>query len=73
MVGTESVTVFISDIVVHYRRDAPVVKRISQQSSELLFQVRILAGAQADKTNLICIIVGVAEMVSVDDTVAIPL
>ncbi len=27
-------------------KNAPVVKRISQQPSELLFQVRILAGAK---------------------------
>src|SRR3990167_1250422 len=44
--GTSSF-VSISDIVVHYSPYAPVVKRISHQSSELTFQVRILAGAKS--------------------------
>ncbi len=40
-------------------KQAPVVKRISRQSSELLFQVRILAGAQSilynhERLHLIC-------------------
>src|SRR3989338_8374987 len=44
--GTSSF-VSIFDIVVHYSPYAPVVKRISHQSSELTFQVRILAGAKS--------------------------
>src|SRR5690606_50472 len=32
-------------VVAYYQRVAPVVKWISQQSSELSFQVRVLAGA----------------------------
>src|SRR4051812_35716634 len=49
--GTSCGVISMRVIVVHYRANALVVKRISQQSSELLFQVRILAGAQGGKAN----------------------
>ena len=39
---------YLSDSACRLAMFAPVVKRISQQSSELLFQVRILAGAPSE-------------------------